>query len=185
MDAKSVYQLAVTSKDQFATLQEENQNLKLTLEAQKNVISELSESMPDLDKTEQSLQELNKVDLEISEQLRQAQSILLELLTSKPKQQENPSEILKTILGNFSEALLASCLEAPQKGQQAVSIFDLMTMEEEASKIIEKLQGSDMYPETDEMKDKREKRTQAHAQKLAQFLTILKAVLNQQTKQQE
>ena len=181
MDAKQLLFIATSAKDEYVDAEAINANLKQTLEAQKVLINDYAESMPDIDETEKQEKELNEELEKIDEQLSQSQLILTELLQSKPQasNSEQAEAIMKAILTTFQQKITELAKVGLSQNSASVSIFQMIDLEEEISKLIENLNAKQMYPETEEDNQKRVAKNKAHNAKLSQFLQLLRQILAQ------
>ena len=181
MDPKTLLTLATAAKDEFVDVEAANENIKQLVDAQKVIINDYAESMPDIDQTEKAAKDLDSELEQVEEQLTQSQDLLLQLLKSKP-QEDNAQEadhLLKLILTNFTKKFTDLSKDAVSKGQASVTVFQLVEIEEEITKLIESLESNGMYPESEEENQKRSKKAEEHTVKLAQFLQLLRQIISQ------
>ena len=187
MDSRALLTLATTAKDEFVEVEEVNANIKQLIEGQNVLINDYAESMPDIDQTEKAAADLDTELQQVEEQLSQSQDLLLQLLQSKP-QEENSKQadnLLKAILTNFTAKFTELTKSAVSKGQASVTVFQLIEIEEEITKLIENLEKNGMYPESPEENEKRSKKAEEHTVKLAEFLQLLKQVISQAQQRQQ
>lgn len=178
MDGASFLTLATVAKDDFVEVESKNADYKTILEAQKTLINDFAQTMPELDETENKMKEIDAQIADIDEQLSQSQSILVELLSSKQSKGKSDaaSGVLQRIITSFSNDVMALGLDAVTAHSTSVPIFKMIDLEEQCSKLIQNLEESNMYPETQDEHSKRIQLTQSHSQKLSEFLRLLKDI---------
>ena len=181
MDSRALLTLATSAKNEYVNVEAANEDLKQILDSQKVLINDYAESMPDIDLTEKHEAELDEELTRIDEQLAQSQLILLELLQSKPQatDSEKCNATLKAILTTFQHRVSELTKEAVGAGQASVTVFQIIDLEEEISKLIDSLISKDMYPEEEKDKNAREQKTKTHNTKLAQYLQFLRQIIAQ------
>lgn len=187
MDPRAILTIATSAKDDYVEIEAQNANLKQMLDSQKVLINDFAVSMPDIDETEKKAAELDEELSQVEEQLVQSQSILTELLqTKQPKQSSQQAEtILKAVMKTFQGRVMDLTKEAVEKGQASATVFQLIDLEEEISKLIENFESKDMYPETKEENDARTQQGKEHTAKLAQYLQLLRQIIAQANAQKQ
>ncbi|EAY08178.1 hypothetical protein TVAG_302650 [Trichomonas vaginalis G3] len=186
MDGDSRLMLATVAKDNYIEVEAKNNDYKTILEAQKVLINDFAQTMPELDETENKIKDIDAEIADVEEQLLNAQQILIQQLNSNQNKEPkgDAGNILPEIITSFQGDLVKLSQEAVNNGQYNVPIFKLIDLEERASNLISSLEESKMYPETEEENTKRIQNSQAHSAKLAQFLRLLKEIYAKASQEQ-
>jgi hypothetical protein len=170
--------LATTARDRFDSTMNAGQQLTRTDDAQKVIIGDLAESIPDIDNLQKSLSDADAEIASLDAELGVIQRNLLALLNEGSSAAKRPTDILKALLGSFQSVLLDLAKGSAEKGQSTVPFLDLVQLEDQIANTIDNLSERGLYPEADQETSARLQRREAHAQKLVEFLSVLKQRLS-------
>jgi hypothetical protein len=170
--AKRLMVLPVEAQKRFERVADENRLLKLQLDSQKVIISDLSNSLGDNDEIEKALQATNEHLAEVDGQLADASAMLLEQLSESGNQPapEAAGELIKLLVTKVQGCVSDLAVNGVSQGSMSVSVLGLVELEEQIRKIIEDLHDKGMYPETDEEAEARMAGTHAHTAAVLKFL---------------
>jgi predicted O-linked N-acetylglucosamine transferase (SPINDLY family) len=164
--------LAVEAQKRFERVSDENRQLKLQLDSQKIVISDLSQSLGDTEKIEKDLQAINEQLATVEQRLSDASTLLLDQLSDSVRQAgpANVGEVLKLLITQIALRVTELANEGISKGSMALSVLQIVEFEDNIRKIIEDLREKKMYPESPEEEELRVVAVQKHTAGLLKFL---------------
>jgi hypothetical protein len=170
--AKRLLLLPLEAQKRFDRLANEQRLMKLEIDAQKLVITDLTRSLGDVEEIEKAIQETNGQLTAVDERLAQTSALLLEQLTESTNQSgdNTAKEFLKLVISKVQSSVNGLALEGVSQGTIAVSVLSVVALEDQIRKIIEDLQQKDMYPESAEDAEARVTETHQHMTAVMQFL---------------
>ena len=168
-----------SAKDRYQKAMKENQELESTLEAQCQIIKDLSNSFPNITKISKEISDVNMKIKEISEAIEESQSALITLLkTDVDDDSSSEEQPLKTVLDHTLDELSKVALDSVNKGELSVSVLDIIDVEEQIANTINDLENRGLFKETIQGKNARLEQTQNHVNILTDFFD---KVINTQT----
>jgi hypothetical protein len=173
MDAAArIMLLPIEAQKRFERVAEENRQLKSQIEAQKIVISDLSQSLDAGDDAEKLLQALNDQLTAVTQGVANSSALLLEPLSESLNRGSPPNtgELLKTLVGQVQSVISDLAVHGVAEGSMSVSIIKLIELEEQIRKIIDDLQGRGLYPESDQESQARLLAMQKHTGNILKFM---------------
>jgi hypothetical protein len=173
MDASArIMLLPIEAQKRFERVAEENGQLKSQIEAQKIIISDLSQSLDATEESEKLLQVLDEQLSAVTQGIANSSALLLEQLSESANQGSRPSagELLKVLVGKIQAGISDLAVKGVAEGSMSVSIIKLIELEEQIRKIIDDLQERGMYPESEQDSQARLARTQKHTAAILKFM---------------
>jgi hypothetical protein len=166
--------LATSSRDRLESVSDDNRSLSRLESAQGLILTMLSESLPDTESLQKNLNDADKEILSLNSQLSDVENELFVALGANSPARTNPTDILQGFLVNFQSVLLDLSKASAEKGQPAVPFVAIIELENQIAKTIDELFDRGLYQESDTETAVRLQRREAHAQKLVDFLAILR-----------
>lgn len=176
MDVKGPIRLALEAQTRFEEAAIANKQLLMVSEAQEQVMGELLQSMPSAEETAKEIAAVEAACEKLDQQIKNGSQILLESLsTPKVPKNVNPGGVIKTILDMTLKVLYENIATALENGQTSVLLLHILDIEDQLSKLIQDMESRDMFPETEQQRQQRMDKSQAHNEKAVQFLELVKA----------
>ncbi|OHT12311.1 hypothetical protein TRFO_17891 [Tritrichomonas foetus] len=151
-------------------LAEKNQSLHNVLNSQDLIITDISETIPNVMNIEEKLANTDAELEKVNHQINNAHFVLYETLTKREKNGHFVGDFLKNILSKLQTLMVETCNDALSKGLTDVSIMSVIDIEQQVLKIIEDMHNGGMYPETDEEAGSRATIIEMHTKKILNFL---------------
>ncbi|KAK8889349.1 hypothetical protein M9Y10_034095 [Tritrichomonas musculus] len=148
----------------------ENQKLRNVLNAQQQIIRDLSLSFNTeelLEKVENSRQ----MEENLNGSLASSTSFLKSLLFTPPKKDPQVSNIIKSILSDIQGQLTTLCKQCVDQKMTSVPITALVDIEQQMNSFEDKLAENGQFPEKEEDKNRRMLLRDFHTQNVLNFLS--------------
>lgn len=148
----------------------ENQKLRNVLNAQQQIIRDLSLSINTeelLEKVENSRQ----MEENLNGSLASSTSFLKSLLFTPPKKDPQVSNIIKSILSDIQGQLTTLCKQCVDQKMTSVPITALVDIEQQMNSFEDKLAENGQFPEKEEDKNRRMLLRDFHTQNVLNFLS--------------
>jgi hypothetical protein len=167
-----IVNLATTSRERLQLAAELQTQLSQQLSAQKIILDDLSESLPNIQNLTTSIAATDQILAPLNRMLDQSTSFLVNALA--PSANSNTSSeaevTIKFLLTMLQTTLSDICLAVLGNGETQVSVLQLIDLEEEIRKIVEDLRHKNMFPEAADESQARMAEMQAHMDRVLAFL---------------
>ena len=172
-------QFAIQTTLNARKLKDENEQLKLKLKENEQLLSDFDDAAPrakslkaQLKEKEQKLEQKRKELIQIQE------AIISTLRAQAQAPQENPAETLRPIpivMNNIQELIMSLTENAVDNRTTAIPVLDLFGVSDKLNRLYDTLAAEDIISETPEEKDKRNQEFVANQQEI---LNQLKSLLS-------
>jgi hypothetical protein len=162
----------VEAQKRFQQVADENRQLKLSLEAQKAIISDLSRSLGDSEESEKALQKIKDQLSAVDRKIADASTLLVEQLSESKTSASSAhaGELLRLIIEQVQNTVRELELRGISQGVMAVSVMGVIELESLIRKILEDLSEKGMFPETQEEIEARVNESKNHTAAVLEFL---------------
>jgi hypothetical protein len=158
--------LATTSRDHLHEVEEIGELLAVLDNAQKVVMEQLGDSIPDFDASRSKVADADDEIAALDSQILQVQEELLAVLSSSSTSQKNPDDVLRALILNFQSVFMVLVKEFAENGESSVPIQGILPIEHQIAKTIDELFERGLYPESDSETKARLQRRELHTKKL-------------------
>ena len=174
---KNIIDIAQNAAYEFDDLRQKSDYLNSLANNQLVLINDYASS---LQTGEEITEKLSKVDSDhvlVDEQLKQATSVLTDLLNQRNREsipKADCGDLIKMIINTQYANISDIIKESLNKGETSISILALIEFENTFSTLIEQMKDKGMYPIFDEKEDiARNERIKQHNQKILSFIQLI------------
>jgi hypothetical protein len=173
---KKMVSLASEAHHRFEIAAGVNQSLLRQDHGQKVILEDLSQSLREIDDLEKSIDSRSEELDGLTLQVRDAQGLLLEALTTNSSEPTTgPSSALKTILSRLQQSIMSLTKAGVDSGSLDISLLPLIQLEDELGRISQDMSERGLFPESDEARSQRLKLQAEHGQRVLSFLEELES----------
>jgi hypothetical protein len=181
-DAEQLLALAADAHKQFETAVKSGQILRNCLNGQADIIAQINKSIPPVDAVVKEIESLESQLASVNEHLQKANLFLAQLLMrgSADPGPRSAGPVLQAVLQTTQDSIVQASKDAIAGGRGTVSLTEIINIEDQIDQLIHEMEDREMYPESDDEREDRNRAMETHNKKVVAFLSHIQKLLNDQ-----